>query len=143
MVDKLIVQRKLSELETYLGQVREFTGTTLEDYRGDWKIQRIVERTLQMMIESCVDIANHIVSSRRMRSPTSYADTFQVLKENAVIDDSAFLSMEKMAKFRNIIVHQYEGVDAGIVLTILKSHLVDFERFRDAVLAYLAEGRES
>jgi uncharacterized protein YutE (UPF0331/DUF86 family) len=45
--------------------------------------------------------------------------------------------MEKMAKFRNIIVHQYEEVDAEIVITILKKHLSDFERFKEAVLAYL------
>jgi uncharacterized protein YutE (UPF0331/DUF86 family) len=53
------------------------------------------------------------------------------------VSESLHDSLEKMAKFRNIVVHQYEGVDAGIVLTILKNHLVDFERFRDAVLAYL------
>ncbi len=45
--------------------------------------------------------------------------------------------MEKMAKFRNVVVHQYEGVDAEIVITIFKKYLVDFERFRDAVLVYL------
>ena len=39
------------------------------------------------------------------------------------------------------VVHQYEGVDAGIVLTILKSHLADFKRFRDAVLVYSGPGR--
>jgi uncharacterized protein YutE (UPF0331/DUF86 family) len=42
-----------------------------------------------------------------------------------------------MAKFRNVVVHQYEGVDAGIVVTILRTHLADFKRYRDAVLAYL------
>ena len=135
MVDVAVVQRKLSQLDTYLQQVREFAAITLEEYQGDWKIQRIVERTLQMMIETCVDIANHIVSDRGMRSPTSYADTFQVLKENSIVDDSLYDALVKMAKFRNIVVHQYEGVDAGIVLTILKSHLSDLERFRDVVLA--------
>ena len=45
--------------------------------------------------------------------------------------------MEKMAKFRNVVVHQYEQVDAEIVVLILKKHLVDFEKYRDAVLAYL------
>lgn len=47
--------------------------------------------------------------------------------------------MVKMAKFRNIVVYQYEGVDAGIVLMILKSHLSDFERFRDVVLSKYGE----
>ena len=139
MVDVAVVQRKLSQLDTYLQHVREFAAITLEEYQGDWKIQRIVESTLQMMIETCVDIANHIVSDRGMRSPTSYADTFQVLKENSIVDDSLHDSMVKMAKFRNIVVHQYEGVDAGIVLTILKSHLPDFERFRDVVLANIGK----
>ena len=45
--------------------------------------------------------------------------------------------MEKMSKFRNVVVHQYEGVDAEIVIAILKKHLTDFERYKNAVLAYL------
>ena len=141
MVDVAVVQRKLSQLDTYLQQVNEFSTITLEQYQGEWKIQRIVERTLQMMIETCVDIANHLISDRGMRSPTSYADTFQILKENAIVNESLHDSLEKMAKFRDIVVHQYEGVDAGIVLTILKNHLVDFGRFRDAVLVYLGSAK--
>ena len=139
MVDVAVVQRKLSQVDTSLRQVREFAAITLEEYQGDWKIQRIVERTLQMMIETCVDIANHIVSDRGMRPPTSYTDTFQVLKENSIVDDSLYDSLVKMAEFRNIVVHQYEGVDSGIVLTILKSHLSDFERFRNVVLANIGK----
>lgn len=90
-----------------------------------------------MMIETCVDIANHIVSDKGMRPPRSYADTFKVLMENAVITPDIFAVMEKMAKFRNIVVHQYEGVDAEIVIAILKKHLNDFDRYRVAILEYL------
>jgi uncharacterized protein YutE (UPF0331/DUF86 family) len=94
VVDVTVVQRKLSQLDTYLQQVSEFSTITLEEYQGEWKIQRIVERTLQMMIETCVDIANHLISDRGMRSPTSYADTFQILKENAIVNDSLHDSLE-------------------------------------------------
>ena len=137
MVDKTVILRKLSELETYLKQIREFAGMTLQVYNADWRTQRIVERTLQMMIETCADIANHIVSDRGMRAPTGYADTFRVLMENAVINPDLSTIMEKMAKFRNVVGHQYEGVDAEIVMTILTKHLNDFERFRGAILSYL------
>ena len=137
LVDKTVVLRKLSELETYQKQIQEFSGITLEVYKADWKTQRIVERTLQMMIETCADIANHIVSDRGMRPPTSYADTFKVLLENAVINAKLFAVMEKTAKFRNVVVHQYEGVDAEIVIAILKKHLKDFEQYKDAILSYL------
>jgi uncharacterized protein YutE (UPF0331/DUF86 family) len=91
-----------------------------------------------MMIETCADIANHIVSDGRMRTPTSYADTFQVLFENGVISTELFRVLEKMAKFRNVVVHQYESVDAEIVILVLHKHLVDFTKYRDAVLAYLS-----
>jgi uncharacterized protein YutE (UPF0331/DUF86 family) len=137
LVDKALILRKMGDLDLYQKQIGEFSGITVQDCREDWKSQRIVERTLQMMIETCVDIANHIVSDRGMRTPTSYSDTFKVLLENGIIDRKLFDIMEKMAKFRNVVVHQYEGVDAEIVVIILKKHLIDFERFREAILAHL------
>jgi uncharacterized protein YutE (UPF0331/DUF86 family) len=137
LVDKSLVMRKIAELERYHGQIGEFAGIALEEYQHDWKVQRIVERTLQVMIESCSDIANHIVSDGKMRTPSSYVDTFLVLRENEVISAELFAVMEKMAKFRNVVVHQYETVDAAIVILVLRKHIDDFIEFKDAILAYL------
>lgn len=137
MVDKNIILRKISELELYQKQISEFADMTPQTYKSDWKTRRIIERTLQIMIETCVDIANHIVSDTGMRAPTGYADTFKVLFENNMIDSELFAIMERMAKFRNVVVHQYEEVDSEIVIVILNKHLGDFDRFKVAVLAYL------
>lgn len=134
-----MVLRKLSAIDEYLKQIGEFSGVSVDEYKSDWKSQRIVERTLQMLIETCADIANHIISDRNMRIPTSYSDTFRVLLENDAIDENLFAVMEKMAKFRNIVVHQYEEVDAEIVIMILRKHLDDFVRFRDAILGSLKD----
>jgi len=136
-VDRSLVLRKISEIENYQKQIGEFSEITVQDYKKDWKVQRIIERTLQMLIETCVDIANHIISEAGMRLPTSYADTFKVLSENNVVDPVLFNALEKMVKFRNIIVHQYEEVDAEVVVLILKEHLIDFQRFKEAILIYL------
>jgi uncharacterized protein YutE (UPF0331/DUF86 family) len=106
LVDKNIVLRKIAEIDTYLSQIAEYAHISLEGYQEDWKTQRIVERTLQMMIETCVDISNHIISDGGMRVPTNYADTFKVLLENKVIDTELYVALEKMAKFRNVVVHQ-------------------------------------
>lgn len=81
MVDKTLMMRKLSELEEYIGQIREFASIKQEEYSRDWKTQRIIERTLQMMIELTVDISAHLISDKRLRVPTGYADTFKVLFE--------------------------------------------------------------
>ncbi len=118
--------RKLAELETYIKQMQE--------YSKDWKIQRIIERTLQMMIELCVDIANHIIADKKYRVPTSYSDTFQVLEEEGIISKKQYKTIKNMAQFRNTIVHHYDKIDEAIVVNILRRNLKDFFEYRDSVL---------
>jgi uncharacterized protein YutE (UPF0331/DUF86 family) len=137
MVDEALLLRNLAELENYLGQIKEYDDIVVEQYVRDWKTQRIVERTLQMMIETCVDIAGHIISDKRYRVPKSYGETFRILREENVLGEGLCETMEKMAKFRNIVVHSYDKVDAEIVVNILRNHLDDFLHYRNAILAFL------
>ena len=137
MVDEALLLRNLAELEDYLGQIKEYDDIALEQYVRDWKTQRIVERTLQMMIETCVDIAGHIISDKGYRVPKSYAETFRILHEENILGEELCETMEKMAKFRNIVVHSYDKVDAEIVVKILRNHLDDFLHYRNAIVAFL------
>ena len=139
MVDKSLVLRKLADLEQYLVQIGEYADITVTQYSEDWKTQRVVERTLQMMIETCVDIAGHIISDKNFRIPTSYADAFKVLHEENILSKNLCASMERTAKFRNIIVHQYDKIDAEIVVNILQKHLEDFSSYKDAILNSLKD----
>ena len=134
MVDKALILRKLTELEEHLKQIKEFSNITVEDYSREWKTQRIVERTLQIMIEICADIANHIIADKGYRVPKSYADTFRVLYEKGIIEEEIFKMMENMAKFRNVVVHRYDKLDEYIVINILKKHLNDFLVYRNVIL---------
>ena len=142
MVDKPLILRKLAELDQYQGQLKEYARISVQEYQSSWKTQRIIERTLQMMIETCVDIAGHIISDKAFRTPTSYSDTFKVLHENGVLPTSLFAGMEKMAKFRNVVVHHYDTIDAEIAVGILKRDLKDFSGFQAAVVALLEQDQE-
>jgi uncharacterized protein YutE (UPF0331/DUF86 family) len=124
-------------LDDYRRQVKEFASITVDQYARDWKVQRIIERTLQMMIETCVDVAGHIVSDEGFRIPKSYADTFTVLHENGILDDRLHLILKKMAQFRNIVVHQYDKIDSTIVVGILQKNIKDFAAYRDAIIAHI------
>ncbi|MDO9565580.1 MAG: DUF86 domain-containing protein [Candidatus Desulfaltia sp.] len=139
MVDRSLILRKLSELEECIEQIKEYSNITVDEYSNNWKIQRIVERTLQLMIENCVDIASHIISDRRYRIPQSYADTFSILHKEGILEKKLFDTMEKMAKFRNIVVHHYDKVDAVIVVNILKRYIGDFLNYRNAIVDILKE----
>lgn len=137
MVDETLILRKLAELEEYHGQILELSNVTVSEYQKDWKVQRIVERTLQMMIETCTDIAAHIISDKKYRTPNSYAEAFEILHENEMLPQDLFDAMQKMAKFRNIVVHHYDKVDADIVVGVLKRNLSDFIDFKEAVIKIL------
>ena len=89
MVDRTLILRKLSALEEYLKQIAEYRSISTEQYANDWKSQRIIERTLQMMVETCIDIAGHIIADMKYRIPISYADSFHVLAENRIVDNES------------------------------------------------------
>jgi uncharacterized protein YutE (UPF0331/DUF86 family) len=142
MVDKPLILRKLAELDQYLRQVKEYALISVEEYQSSWKTQRVIERTLQMMIETCVDIAGHIISDNAFRIPSSYSDTFKVLHENGVLPTTLLAKMEKMAKFRNVVVHHYDTIDAEIVVGILRRDLDDFRGFQKAIISLLEKDED-
>ena len=142
MVDETLILRKLSELDQYYMQITEYEKITVVQYSGDWKTQRIIERTLQMMIETCVDIASHIISDKGFRVPKSYSDAFKVLHEERIVGGRLFGALEKMAKFRNIVVHHYDKVDAEIVIGILKKDLNDFMGYKDSIIRFLKSNNQ-
>ncbi len=137
MVDKDLILRKLADLDQYLSQVSEYKDITAERYQQEWRTQRIVERTLQLAIEVCLDIANHIIADRRLRVPATYAEVFGVLAEARLLDPTERDAMVRMSGFRNLIVHEYARIDPAMVVRILREHLGDFARFKTAVLRWI------
>jgi uncharacterized protein YutE (UPF0331/DUF86 family) len=123
VVDRDLILRRIADVEI-----------DLTSYQNDWKTQRIVERTLHLTIEGCMDLADHIVADRRLRVPETGAATFEILAEGGVISPDLGKALVRMVGFRNILVHEYARVDPAIVLRVLQTDIADIERFRDAVL---------
>ncbi|MBI4774509.1 MAG: DUF86 domain-containing protein [Deltaproteobacteria bacterium] len=136
MIETDVIESKLRFLKEYLVDLEEFETISLEDYRTNKKDQRFVERTLQLACECCLDIAAHLVSRLGYREPRDNKDLFAVLSENQVITGPVHESMVKMAKFRNIVVHDYTRIDPEIVVGILRDHLADFRRFAKEIIDF-------
>ena len=137
MVDRDLLRRKLAELSEYVTQASEYRDLTVERYRADWKTQRIVERTLQMAIEACLDVASHVLTDRGLRAPSTYAETFEILVQAGLMSPSLGHVMVEMTGFRNVIVHEYARIDADLVIRILREHLQDFRGFETEALRWL------
>ena len=137
MVDRDLLRRKLAELAEYVGQASEYRDLTVEDYRADWKTQRIVERTLQMAIETCLDVASHVIADRGLGPPSTYAEAFEILVRAGLMSPGLGRVMIEMTGFRNVIVHEYARIDAEVVVRVLREHLEDFRRFEAEALDWL------
>lgn len=134
VVDRDLILRKIAEVEQYLQQLAGYRQIDLESYQNDWKTQRIIERTLHLTIEACMDLADHIVADRRLPVPETGGATFEILAEAGVLSPDLGDALARMVGFRNILVHDYARLDPAIVIRVLRADIVDVERFRDAVL---------
>lgn len=137
MVDREKVERKIQQLEAFLGFLKKLSQSADREVAGDPIRLGSIKYYLQVSIESCIDMANHLISSERLRSPRDYADSFAVLSEHGIISKEFAQVMQQMAEFRNRIVHLYGEVDDHHVLEILQHRLGDFEMFKRAVLEFL------
>ncbi len=137
VVDRDLILRRLALLETYLEQLGPYREIDLATYQHDWKTQRVIERTLHLTIEACMDVADHIVADRRLRVPETGAESFEILAEAELLPPELGHALARMVGFRNVLVHDYAKLDAEIVLRVLQHDLVDVLRFRDAVRAIL------
>ena len=107
MVDRVLLERILADIRSHVQELRDATDITWEKYRADKRARRFVERTLHVIIEACIDVAQHIIADEKFREPDSYRDTFTVLSENGIIPTSELGRFENMAAFRNLLVHYY------------------------------------
>ena len=132
MIDSDLVAKKLALIETCVQQLR--TLARPEKIRADIREQRFVEHTLQIAIQSALDVASHIVSDERLGEPETNRDLFDLLVKARRLPEELASSLRDMAGFRNVLVHGYQEVDLGIVQDVLEHHL-------DELLAFVAAVR--
>jgi uncharacterized protein YutE (UPF0331/DUF86 family) len=60
-----------------------------------------------------------------------------VLDDAGLLDRNLREAMIRIARFRNILVHDYARIDPAVVVRILREGLDDFRRFREAALGWI------
>jgi len=144
MIDKQKIENLFKELDTYLKEVRELSHLSEEEYLNNPRNIYSGRYLLQISIETCLNIGNHIISRESFGIPKDYADTFRIMQSNNIITENLLEKLILMTRFRNRLVHLYWDVDDKLVLEIMKNDYKDFIEYRTSVLDYLKKksGRE-
>lgn len=131
------VQRLLSDIN----ELRDLQSeVSFEVYRQDKFKRKFIERTLQTALEACLDIGNRLISVAGLRQPADNRDVFLIMIEAGILPQERFEAFQRMAGFRNVLVHEYTKIDDAAVYGVFQKRLDDLAAFADAVLRYLDAG---
>lgn len=101
----MLAQRICSDIRSNARLLREARDITWEVYGRGPRAGRFVERTLHILVEACIDIAQHIISDEGFQEPGSYRDAFRIPAEHGILSEPESAVFERMVRFRNFIVH--------------------------------------
>lgn len=136
MVDLEIVQKRTSLIREMLHILKRHQGLSQEAYLQQRETQLIVEHALLIVIQSVLDLGNHILSDLGIRDATSYRDVLLKLAEQKILAPSFAQSILPIAAFRNRLVHDYPDLDSKKVYELLQNRLGDFEQLLAAIAKY-------
>lgn len=137
-MDAVVIRRLLGTLSQYILELNSERTISHEQFVHDLKTRRFVEHTLQIAIQACLDIAAHIIAEEGWREPSDYKDAFAVLCENGIVSRDFLLVLQKMAQFRNLMVHQYVKLDSEVVWRVLVSGVADLEKYASDIAKWVS-----
>ena len=134
--DRERIFAKLDEMTRYVEELKEMLPEE-EEYSQDLIKRRACEKTIEVAIDSLIDVCAMIVSSERLGMPSNEESIIDILVEKNVLDREFGERLKDMKGFRNILVHRYAHIDDGIVYTNLTDYLDDFIKFKRAIESYM------
>lgn len=102
----------------------------------------LAQHHLRLALEGVFHIGAHILSRMPSGRAVEYREIALKLGDLGVVSQEfAREKLAPMAKLRNLLVHHYADVDAGIIYRVVREHLEDIEEFLRAI-KILLEGPE-
>jgi len=104
-----------------------------EDYEGhetelaeNFMRQDAILLNIQRACEASIDLAMHVVRTRKLGLPRESRGAFELLSNSGLMETDLANKMMHIVGFRNLAVHQYQAVNLEIVHAIINKHLDDF-----------------
>lgn len=135
-VDRTRVLTKLDQLTGYYQELNEVFPTDYAEYENT-VVKRAVERLIQLLVETCIDICHLIAKGENLGLPSNEEDIFDKVDEAEIISHELIVKLREMRKFRNLLVHRYGTVDDQRAHENIRDNKEDFPRFKEEVREYL------
>ena len=142
-ISKRVVSDRLAWVDRMLNEIRalplDSKSVFMQDSRNIWAAESCLRRAL----EALFDMGRHISAKGFGEAVTEYKEIAATLKRHDVISAGELILMQKLAGYRNRLVHFYHEVSADELYEICTSHLGDIETIAKALRLWLANHPDS
>lgn len=136
-INQDLIMGKIADIEKSIALLDKIASLEKKDFLDDQIIVSGAKYQIVLAIEAAQNICNHLAARVAKEAPESYSDCFRILQENNIISKELALKVVSMAKFRNLLVHQYGKVDDSIVYSILKNDIKDIINYINEIKLFL------
>ncbi len=137
MVDVAVVTRRLNALNDYVDHLETRRDLTFEQMIADWETYYAIQRLFQLAAQATVDIASHVLSSDFSVQFDDYHGAIVALGKEGVLPADFAQRFADVARFRNVLVHEYLVIDPAKVYAYLQTGLTDFRDFSRYIIEHL------
>ncbi|MEO7912331.1 MAG: HepT-like ribonuclease domain-containing protein, partial [Roseiflexaceae bacterium] len=88
------IVRHLEQLQLYLDRLAELQRYSRETLLGDWHVQTMVERTLQLAIEAVISISEQIIASLSLPTPENSRAALGALADAGVLQRDLAIELQ-------------------------------------------------
>jgi len=141
-MDEKRILSLLDGLGRYYKELEKHIPKGEKDYQKNIEKKRFTERTLQLLIETCIDVCQCLVRDLKLGLPTEEEGFFDKLHEAHVISEEMSLKLKDMKKFRNVLIHKYVEIDDSLVYDHATKERKDFIDFKKEILEFLKEQKK-
>jgi uncharacterized protein YutE (UPF0331/DUF86 family) len=88
-------------------------------------------------IESALGLCYHVSAKHLKKVPEDYAGCFALLEEAGIIPADLSGNLQRMARFRNLLVHRHWKVDIEKLYDLIRQDLGDLRLFAGTIARLL------
>lgn len=134
----LLVREKLASMEGYLRELASSLPPTRREYLAHQPARRMVERLIQVVVQSAIDANALLVEGQSLLPPASARESFQMARDLGAIDEDVREKFHHYVAVRNLLVHQYDRLDDKRVWKDAQQLLQDAPLYIAQVRGYLS-----
>ncbi len=94
-----------------MARLKPLQSKNRSDFDADPYLRDVVERNLEVAAQCVIDICHRIITIENARKPVDYYEAILLMSELNVLPPEFARQLAPLAGFRNILVHEYLGID--------------------------------